>query len=250
MIRFLLLTIIFVICAIGAAIAFTPLGFVLSQSGVANYGAGWAQAEGSLLNGRISGLHVRGQMVGDVKLKLRPMSLFTLSPTYDLQWSGAGGRGIGTLQLKNKQLIATDVTLQQSISSIQDLAPAIRALGGDVRLDNAAMTLDVSGCKSASGTVSSDVLEKAAPQYQRQFGRISGPLSCSNGNILLALNGASDAGDTLDIDASASLLGRADIEARLVTTDPEVSYLLQQIGFQDRNGTLMYTYAQPGNAIP
>ena len=95
MIRGLVLLILGAAVLVVGLVAFTPLGFVLERSGLANVGAGWAQAEGSLLKGRIGGLHVRGQAVGDVVATLRPLSLLKGQAVYDVQWAGAGGRGTG-----------------------------------------------------------------------------------------------------------------------------------------------------------
>jgi len=244
MIRFLLLSVVFLVAAICAAIAFTPLGFVLERSGLAQMGAGWAQSEGTLMRGRISGLHVQGQMVGDVSLKLRPMSLLRFSPTYDVQWGGAGGRGTGTIALSGQTLIATDVTLQQSLSSLEGLAQPVRAIGGDVRLDNGAMTIDRVGCKSASGTISTDALSKFAAQYGRQFGNLSGPLGCDTGNVMLTLSGRSEAAETVDILARTSFLGQSSFDVKVGTQDGEVRFLLSQLGFVESGGVLTYSKDQ------
>lgn len=242
MIRFLLLSIIFLTAAACAAIAFTPLGFVLDRSGLSKMGAGWAQSEGTLLKGRVSGLHVQGQMVGDVSLKLRPMSLLSLSPTYDVQWGGAGGRGTGVIALKGETLVASEIVLQQKLTSVEGLAAPVRAIGGDVRLDDGAMTVSRAGCEAASGTISTDALSKAAAQYGRQFGTLSGPLACADGKVLVDLMGRSEAGDRVNVAAQTSLLGQSNFEVEVETQDGEVRFLLAQIGFVERDGLL--TYAQ------
>jgi general secretion pathway protein N len=207
-------------------------------------GAGWAQSEGTLLKGRISGLHMQGQVVGDVVLKLRPLSLLRLSPTYDVQWGGAAGRGTGVIALKGETLVATQVTLQQDLSGIEGLAPPVRAIGGSVRLDQGAMTISRAGCASASGTISSDALSNAAAQYGRQFGELSGPLSCRDGDVVVALNGQSDAGDMVALNASASFLGQSNFDVKVTTQNGEVRYLLTQVGFVEQDGVLTYSKAR------
>lgn len=241
MIRFLLLSLAFLIAAVCTAIAFTPLGFVLDRSGAAQMGAGWAQAEGTVLRGRISGLYVRGQMVGDVTLRLRPMSLLRLAPTYDVQWGGVAGRGKGVIALQDQTLVATEVTLQQDLSGIDGLSPSVKAIGGHVRLDNGAMTVTQTGCQSASGTIATDVLANAAKQYRRQFGDLSGSLSCIAGDVAVSLLAQSDTGDRVDISARASFLGQSSYAVRVTTQDSEVSYILSQLGFAARDGVLTYS---------
>ncbi|MEL6862068.1 MAG: type II secretion system protein N, partial [Pseudomonadota bacterium] len=88
MMRTLFFLILFVLILIGGLVAYTPLGFVLGQSGIGGLGVGWAKTDGTLLQGRISGLYAGTQPIGDVSLKLRPLSLLTLQPSYDVQWGG------------------------------------------------------------------------------------------------------------------------------------------------------------------
>ena len=78
--KFLFLLVFVFVLLIGLA-AFTPLGFVLGQSGIGGLGVGWAKTDGTLMKGRISGLYAGTQPIGDVSLELRPLSLLTLTPS-------------------------------------------------------------------------------------------------------------------------------------------------------------------------
>ncbi len=244
--RTLLLIIVFLIAVIGAAIAFTPLGYVLEKSGAANSGAGWAQAECTFLKGRISVLHIGGQPVGDVSLKLRPMSLLSLAPEYDVQWGGAGGKGSGVVKVSRGSVAARELRLQQEINSIEGLSAQVRAIGGTIRLSDGAITFTPSGCESASGQLSTDMLSKTAEQYGRQFGVIEGPLSCVENDVVIALSGHSERGDKVQVDARTSMLGASVFDTVIETGDTEVMFALSQVGFELRDGAWRYHYEAPG----
>ena len=240
MLRFLFLSIIILIAAAFAIVAFTPLSFVLERTGISDRGAVWAEAEGTILNGQISGLELQGQKIGDVSLKLRPASLLRLTPAYDVNWEGESGQGTGLVALQGQTLIATELILVQELKGIETLAAPLKAIGGHVRLDGGEVTVNRDGCVFASGEVSTNVLEKAAAQYGRQFGLLSGPLSCVEGALDLALEGRSDAADTVDFKATIDWLGRTSFDASIVTQDDEVRYVLKQIGFVESGDALTY----------
>ncbi len=248
--RTLFLIILFLLVAIGAAVAFTPLAYITAQSGAGRAGVGWAQVQGTLLNGRIDGLHVQGQPMGDVQLKLRPLSLISLAPEFDIQWGGPGGQGTGVVKVSKNRLAAREVRMQHQINAIEALAGPVRALGGIVRISNGAVVMTPVGCESASGKVTTDTLQVAAQQYGREFGIIEGPISCIERDLMLELNGTSQSGDSVQVDAKASVLGTSMFEVAINTADTQMTLGLSQIGFTFRDGAWRYSYEQKGSLAP
>ncbi len=246
MIRTLFLIVVFLIGAVVSAVAFTPLGFVLEKSGAAGAGAGWAQAQGTMLNGKIYGLHIGGQPIGDVSLRLRPVSLLSLAPEFDMQWGGAGGQGAGVLSVSTGRVAVRELRAQQKISSIEGLTAPVRAIGGTLRLTDAAFIITPNGCESASGQISTDAVSKAAEQYGRQFGLVEGALSCIENDVAMSLNGQSERGDKVHVDGRSSLLGESELNAAIVTQDSEIVLALSQVGFVLRDGVWRYRYQQRG----
>lgn len=242
--RRLFLLILFVVVLIAGLFAFTPLGFVLGQSGVGGLGVGWAKADGTLTKGRISGLYVGTQPIGDVTLELRPLSLLTLKPSYDVQWGGAGGQGTAVLTLSRSALVGDDVRMRQEIGALEGLDPAVRAMGGNLDVTEGAFELTQAGCASASGTISTNTLATLAAQYGRQFGQVSGPISCEDGAFVIALEGSSDANDRVNIDARAALTGQGDFSTRVQTQDAQIIIALTQIGFARENGEFVYAQSR------
>ena len=244
--RKLLFLILFVIILIGGLVAYTPLGFVLSNSGANSLGIGWAKTDGTLLKGRISGLYAGTQPIGDVSLKLRPLSLLTLQPSYDVQWGGAGGQGTAVLTFSKSALEAKNLRMRQEIGALEGLEPAVRAMGGSLDIDNGNFRIRQTGCETASGTISTNTLSTLAAQYGRQFGEISGPVSCESGEFVIALEGQSDVGDRVEIDAQTSLAGSGAFATRVQTQDTQIIIALTQIGFVRENGQFVYRQSRAG----
>ncbi|MEM1147575.1 MAG: type II secretion system protein N [Pseudomonadota bacterium] len=244
--RRLFLLVMFLAALVFSLFAFTPLGFVLNQSGIGGLGVGWAKADGTLIKGRISGLYVgtrpeRGsQPIGDVSLELQPLSLLSFRPTYRVQWSGAGGQGTARLTLSRNALRASEVRMRQEIGAVEGLAPAVRAMGGQLDVSDGSFTLTQTGCETASGQLSTNSLATLAAQYGRQFGVVSGPISCDQGAFILSMQGESDAADRVQIDARAALTGQGDFTTRVQTQDAQIIIALTQIGFSRENGEFVY----------
>jgi len=198
------------------------------------------------MQGRISGLYAGNQPIGDVSLKLRPMSLLTLKPSYDIQWGGAGGRGTAVLTLSRTAVQGTNLKMQQEIGALEGLAAPIRAMGGSLRLVEGSFRITQSGCESAAGTLTTDTISTLAAQYGRQFGAISGPISCENGAFLIAMTGDSEKGDQVSIDARASLTGQGEFTAGVRTQDSQIIVALTQVGFRRENGRFVYRYMENG----
>ena len=238
--RAFLIFLVFVVVLAVAVVAYTPLGFVLNRSGVGSAGIGWAKVDGSLVRGRVTGLYVGNQPVGDVNLKLEPISLLSMKPRYQIQWGGAGGRGTAALTLSRSELVATDIRAQHEIASLEGLAPEVRAMGGSLRVRDGAFVLSPSGCISAEGTLSSDILTEFAVQYGRQFGELSGPLSCLAGAFEIAMRGQSDTGDTVSFDARSVLNGESSFQATVNTSDVQIILALTQVGFTREDRAFVY----------
>lgn len=248
--RFLIFLILFILVAVGAIVAYMPLGYIAAQSGAGRAGVGWAQVQGTLLEGRIDGLHVQGQPLGDVRLNLRPLSLLTFAPVYDIQWGGPGGQGTGVVKISKGRIEAQDVRLQHQINAVEALAAPVRALGGTVRIANGNIVMTALGCESASGKMTTDTLQVAAQQYGREFGLIEGPISCVDRALILDLSGTSQTGDTVDVDAKASVLGTSLFEVAIDTADTQMTLALSQIGFVFSDGAWRYKYEQEGSLAP
>lgn len=247
--RRLMMLILFILVLAVALVALTPLGYVLNRSGVGALGVGWAKIDGTMFEGRISGLYAGIQPIGDVNLKLRPLSLLTLQPTYDIQWGGAAGQGTANIKLSGRALQADDIRMRLEIGALEGLEPAVRAMGGNLDVENGAFKLTLAGCETAGGTISTNTLSTLAAQYGRQFGEIAGPIDCVDGAFDIAMIGQSDNGDQVEIDAQAGLAGNNSFETRIQTSDGQIIVALTQIGFVREDGKFVYRQSRSGGEL-
>ncbi|MEQ9316640.1 MAG: type II secretion system protein N [Henriciella sp.] len=220
-----------------------PLGMALSRLPLNSMGVEWTQSEGTIWDGRMSGVYLNGQPVGDVDLALRPMSLLSFAPQLEVQWGGAGGRGAGVVTVKGQSEVeATDLRIEQQINALESLSNEVRSIGGIFRLSGGKVAIAEGSCTSAAGTVQTDTLARAAQQFGRSFSDLTGSISCEDGAFNIVLSGDSPAGDSVEIEALATLYGRSDINVVVNTVDDEIETLLARSGFSQADGAWTYQY--------
>ena len=224
------------ILAGGLIVAYMPLGYLLSRSGLGGLGVGWAQTQGTVTRGTISGLFTAHQAIGDVSLTLQPGALLSGQLRYRVDWGGVGGRGQGVVTVGPEQLQLSELRLRQHISAFESLMPPVRMIGGEIRLSDAALKLDRGGCVEASGQIYSDALIRLSSQYGRGFGPLEGNLSCQNGALGVSLSSLSELEDQVKIVATYSFAGLAEARIEVSTGDSAMALALSQSGFTPQNG--------------
>lgn len=242
-----MIRVLLVVTAIGALLWFAasqiPLGLVLNRLPLNNMGVEWTQSEGTIWDGRMSGVYLNGQPVGDVDLALRPMSLLSFAPTLEVQWGGAGGRGAGVVTVRGENRIdASDLRIEQQINALESLSNEVRSIGGIFRLGDGTVSIANGSCTSASGNVQTDSLARAAQQFGRSFSDLTGTITCEDGAFAISMSGDSPQGDSVEIDAIATLYGRSDIDVTVSTQSDEIETLLARSGFSQDDGVWTYEY--------
>ena len=236
-----LLVVLAIIALIWFGASRIPMGYVLRKLPLNSMGVQWTQSEGTIWQGRVMGVYFNGQPVGDVDVALKPMSILSLKPTLDVQWGGAGGRGAGTITLIDGDSVeARDLRLQQNISALESLASDVRSIGGTFRVSGAAVRIDDRQCTSASGNLTADTLSIAARQFGREFSDLTGTLGCENGAFDIQMTGDGPAGDSVKIEADATLQGAATIDVVVTTQDSDIEMLLANAGFSREDGAWTY----------
>ena len=175
MMKWMAYCILVVILAVGLAVTSTPLGFVLKRSGIGTLGVGWAQAEGTITRGTISGLFTAQQAIGDVSLRFQPAAILRGHLRYRFDWGGVGGRGQGQLDLRGNGFDLTDLRLRQQVSALEGLMPPVRMIGGEIRLSDAYLHFDHAGCVDAGGArllrCADQVIEPVWTRFRSARGR-------------------------------------------------------------------------------
>lgn len=236
-----ILIILFLAAAIIAGLSQLPLSYVLSQSGASNSGLSWARAEGTVWEGRVTGLAYGAQPIGTAHLRLQPGSLLAGRVAYDVQWAGPPGRGSGLLSLGGDQDYAVDdLRLEASISALNGAADWVRANGGELRVRADRIRFSDGRCAEAQGTVSTDVLTRAAMAWGQTWPDVSGELSCDAGMLIVPLEGERNGAERVEAVARIGLVEASSVEASVVNADPQLENALALMGFVYENDAYVF----------
>lgn len=223
------------------AVSQVPLGFVLRRLPLNAMGVQWTQTEGTIWDGRVMGVYLNAQPLGDVDVSLDPLSLISLQPGMDIQWGGAGGRGAARFTILDRYSFqASDLRVEQRVAALESLSSELRSIGGTLRVGQGAVTINGAQCVSATGNLQADTLALAARQFGRTFSDLTGTVSCEDGAFRIIMNGTGPDGDSVAIAANANMLGRADINVVANTADRDLQALLANAGFSRQDGQWIY----------
>ncbi|MEO0879664.1 MAG: type II secretion system protein N [Pseudomonadota bacterium] len=201
---------------------------------------------GTLWRGEIANAVIAGAHAGAVTFSVDPLSFLTGAAKVSIVASGVDVIGDGKLKVSpTGALTVSDARLNVSLSA---LSRNYRFLGAPIKGDAFVTieTLKVSrreGCDQARGDVRTDILHGPADAYRFEAFDLMGPISCDDGSVQLALNGAGGEGS---VDAVFALSPNMTytIEATARLQRPEASRALLLFGFEEAPGGL--TYASVG----
>lgn len=244
MIRWTLRILLVLIVAIVAVVASIPLSVVTDQAARRVPGLGWTQVQGSIWQGRISGLYFGAQSLGDTELRLKPTALLSGQLAYDLHVNGSAVRGRGEVFASPSSLGLRNFNLDANAAQLVSLHDSVRAAGGTARIDAASIVIEGATCRSAGGRVETDTLVALGASYGEALPRLAGRLDCGDGMILLDLSGTSDTGVGVEITGRFGLIRPSRLEASVEGASGEVALALDQLGFASEDGRLVYIHEQ------
>jgi general secretion pathway protein N len=227
---------VFILVFLCAAVASVPLSFVMRQSGLAQQGISWQQARGTIWHGQVTGLVVQGDIAGAVEGDFSLWRFVRGEPGHLLHWNGPHGRGTALASLspdrvrirKGQAVVTFDATRISSAFPAQDVS---------LRLSNISADLGRSGCRAASGAVSTDALARVSAVYGAEWPELQGSLSCDGGALVVSVKGK--AADGTQIAAKAYLDGGGQLELWDVPDGQTNALLLS--GFTNQAGRFVYT---------
>ena len=176
--RLLLLGLFVAVLAVTLAASF-PLALALRWSGMDAAGLSARAVSGSIWNGRLHDVRLRGLALGDVAARVDPFAF--AAGTLRLALSSERG-SVTLLQGNRRGIENADLTL-----TLQQAGIAL-PVDGAVRLQHVTMLFAEDGCASAGGRVSLDL-------FQRHWGGpvLTGTVACMGAAAVAALTGGGDA---------------------------------------------------------
>ncbi|MGH1420317.1 MAG: type II secretion system protein N [Hyphomonas sp.] len=209
-----------------------PLSFIMRNSGATAQGLSWQQARGTIWNGQITGLGLKGNALGAIDMKLSPLKLITGSAPSRFDWISDQGRARGDIAISRKNIRLNNTDVNLFVGTMSGLHPEIQKLGGALSLKNLQATFDLSGtCKNASGDAQTDILQRLGTQYGRNWPNLTGDVSCANGAFALPLQGQGPAGETFRISINVTPTGTIEQTIEVEGLDGQASIALQSMGF-------------------
>jgi len=232
MIRFLFL-VIFVLVAGIVGLAFVPIATALKYSGVVDNGVQWASAKGTILNGHLEGLMIKGAAYGDAELKLDIPSVLEGRPRYAVDWTGDHGEGSGKVSVSSGPTIALeDYIIKLDLLAYPQTARWIQKSGGQVKLEGAAIRFKGSECLEALGAATSDVLDLNRDILGAGWSELRGDLSCEDGKLLVPLESENASGTRFLVRLRAAPGYAGKFEARVAGFIPRtLNFALPLAGF-------------------
>ena len=210
-------------------------GFLLSPSEVENY----LTEANATIQEREDTLNRLSKQFDETKRQMD--SLFQLYQDGQIPTEGFKER-YTPIQNRQKELErqTAEAEAQLDLLKVESLSSDLRSIGGTFRLTDGHVRIDGQRCSEASGALHSDTLSIAAEQFGREFSDLTGALGCENGAFDIALSGDGPSGDSVNIDAAATLQGAATINVVVNTADRDIEMLLANAGFSREEGSWTY----------
>lgn len=210
---------IFVTGLIVSGVLFAPLTSVMQLAGIQKAGFEWSHISGNVLGGKIIDLEIGQQPIGDVQLRLRPAALFTGRLSYHVKVQGQVINADANLSVGIGQVGLSSLRGSAGLSHIYSIPPNLRSAGGRLSFQNVAARFQKGACRSAEGTVRSDVLIQLVESQSGDATELVGTPVCN--------------GDMLDIPMIGSIPSRADVTMRFRLGVAETSSFSLQVDSSD-----------------
>lgn len=232
MLRFLF-TIILLAVGLVVSLAFVPIATALKYSGAAANGVEWSNAEGTILNGSLHDLKIKGTEYGSADLKLDVPSVLSGKPRYGVDWIGTHGRGAGKVSVESGSIYTLeDYDIDLDLLAFDTVAKWLQQSGGRIKLEGSAIQFQGNQCLSAKGVATSDVLDRNRQILGAGWSELRGDLSCQDGMLLIPLQSENATGTRFlaALLAAPGVTGK--FEARITGNIPRaLNFALPLAGF-------------------
>lgn len=209
------------------------VGIALARSTTAFH---YEKASGSVWNGRMTGVVVRGLSIGEVRFKIEAGSLILgrLAATIEANGRGVRARGWVAGDLSGA-LTGRNITADIALEEFRGMRLLGAPLEGKAFVRLNAFAGSLRGCTHAEGAISTDALVSVARRFNRKGFPLAGAIRCENGALALPLSGSAEgvrADTTLLFDKRGRIVSKSAVE----TQDNALASALRTLGFRNDNG--------------
>jgi len=230
-----ILAAVFSLCFLGFLALWAPFSALVAALDLQGRGITYSRAEGSLWNGRLTGLMWRGHGLGDASVQVSPFLLLLGRLDIDIALAGRGviaGRGHVTLW-PNSSTTVRDLVLAADVTTL----PVVLPLKGSVSVAVRRVEMTRHGCRSADADIHTNALVDRPAGLDWRGPVLSGAVRCAEGALIIPLagdNGAETIAATMRLLADGSFSIQVDAH----TADEAVIGVLSAIGFTHTDGRM------------
>ncbi|WP_119681671.1 type II secretion system protein N [Indioceanicola profundi] len=225
------LVLVFLLALAGFVIARLPLAAALNLA--APPGIRVAEVQGTIWQGSLRGVTFQGRPLGDIRLAFAGTGWRWRLDGRELAADGRLMPGLGQAHI-------SDLRLSGAIGALLPAVP----VPGVVEIERASLDLSQAGCVEGEGQA---MLRLELPLAGRNAPDLSGPLSCRDGALHLALAGqAADGPISATLELEPDALNRPRI--RVEQAGPELKRVLQAAGFRAEGSALTFSSAETGDS--
>ena len=223
-----------VLAVIGAAIAVIsqlPLKWVAPYFMPSGMGQDISYS-GTVWNGQVHGL----EYIGTANFQMKPKALITggLPLTFSTQ------SPVMSISGQASQNRVKDMRFSGTLAKLPTRDGRLKELAGQVDIIVQDLELNKTGCTTASGQASTDFLAMNQSRWQWRGPKLSGPVSCEDGDLIVKLSGQENR-QTIRTDLRLDKDGSYAANITVQTDQPEAGVVLPLYGFEAVNGDYKLT---------
>ncbi|MEM9740837.1 MAG: hypothetical protein AAF829_13330, partial [Pseudomonadota bacterium] len=160
---------------------------------------------------------------------------------YDLQLSGPVATGSASVFASDDAMGLRNGDMTARVDQLIGLNASVRQAGGTVRLRAVSFAVDRQwACIDASGDLGTDVLSNLGAGYGEDLPDVEGQIACSGTMLDVLLDGTSQSGISVDIDARVGVASASSLNARIGGARGEIAQALRALGFTRSGGDFVY----------
>lgn len=242
--RFLIFILLALLLGGGAAFAMFPLSVAAEFAAREIPEFRYVSATGSVWNGKLSGVAIGDQPVGDLTVKTEMLALFQRKAAGKLGLirEGFAGESDFDWPLFGPALELDNLKLTGKAGLVPGMPDVVALGGGDFVLEVEHLRFARNVCESAQGEVWTDALAKV--DLSGWVGpELRGPVACQEGNLVMQADGRAPTGE--DVSAVLNMSYRLDLDltATVLNAQGGAVEALTGIGFKPEGTALVIRQA-------
>ncbi|RYY95769.1 MAG: hypothetical protein EON61_22160 [Alphaproteobacteria bacterium] len=197
--RIVIFIVIALIAVVAGGVALFPMSTAADMAKQRLPDLKFANASGSVWDGKLGGLAYGEQTIGDVAVKTDLFSLFSgkVAGKVGMAREGLAGEADISYGLTNGGVDLKNLKLAGDTSMVPGMPPTIAAAGGKFTLNVGSVKFANGLCEDASGEVWTDALTKV--NYKGWVGpELRGPVTCAGGKMQAQASGTAETGEAVE----------------------------------------------------